>query len=66
MAKHTKSIHHQMLRAAWVEEKALQGAGLREVDVNRAREETSWQDDEYPIGPCAANMDTLRKLYGEE
>ncbi len=65
-SKRPRPIHHQMKRCEYVEENALRLAGVPDRDYADLTSPVQWDNDEYPIGPCKANLDVLREKYGEE
>lgn len=60
-----RSIHSAMKKCSRLEERALRRAGLREKSLEDSDTVGTFHDEEYPIGPCAANLEYLRKRKEE-
>lgn len=65
-SKNPRPIHHQMLKASWVEDKALAKILPARDYRDLPRDSVVFDDPEFPIGPNAINLAELRARYGEE
>jgi hypothetical protein len=54
-----------MRKCSRLEERALRRAGLREKSLE-SDPVSEYKDEEYPLGPCAANLEYLARYRKED